>query len=180
MGAIIAAFALIESCIKYNEYADAVLYASTLYEIINHKHDNKIPDNKRQQYIAKGAYYLASAILQFAKAGGIPPEKKQKEGQGAILLARKALEIQIQLYGTEDENVANDMSVLAEALDFFNDNDEVEVLRLYEQSIAIDKRVFGNSSVNVAVRPSWLKRTSRERREHMMRMIGSMSRQCWS
>ena len=34
-GAISAAFALIQSCIQNQQYADAVLYASTLWEIIN-------------------------------------------------------------------------------------------------------------------------------------------------
>ena len=133
------------------EYADAHLYASTLWEIINHKHDNKIPDDQRQRYIAKGAYYLAQAMLRLTKAGGIPPAEKQQTGQEAITLARRALDIHTQMYGTECSATSNDMSVLAEALDFFNDNDEAEVLRLFERSIAIDKRVYGSSTVNVAI-----------------------------
>ena len=151
MGAIDAAFALIQSCMNNNKYADARLYASTLYEIIHHKHDNKIPDDKRQRYIGKGAYHLASATLRLAMSGGIPPEEIQKAGQEAIALARKALEIHTQLYGTEDDKVSNDMSILAEVLDFFNNADELEVLRLFEQSIAIDTRLYGTSSVNVAI-----------------------------
>ena len=152
MGAIDAAFALIQSCMANNEYADAHLYASTLWEIINHKNDNKIPDVQRQRYIAKGAYWLASAILRLAMAEGIPPGEKQNAAQEAIVLARKALEIHTQLYGTEDETVANDLCVLAEALDYFNDDgDDGEVLRVSEQSIAIHTRVYGSSSVNVAV-----------------------------
>ena len=151
VGAIKAAFSLIESCIQNQEFADAHLYASTLYEIINHKHDNKIPDNQRQRYIAEGAYFLATATLRLTKAGGIPPTEKQKTGQEVIALARKALEMFIQLYGTERSATANDMCVLAAALDYFNDDGDDEVLRLFQQSIAIDTRLFGSTSVNVAV-----------------------------
>ena len=120
--AIDAAFALIQSCIQNNKYDDAVLYASTLLEIINHKHDNKIPEKERQSYIAKGAYLLATATLRLAMAGGIPPHEKQKAGQEAIAHARKALEIHTQLYGTEAIEVANVKCVLAELLGYFNDN----------------------------------------------------------
>ena len=150
-GAIRSAFILIESCINNNEYADAVLYASTLWGIINHKHDNKIPDDERQRYIARGAYYLATATLRSAQNGGIPPEEKQKAGQEAIGLARRALEIHTQLHGTESNEVANDMAVLAGALEYFNDYDDEEVLRLYERAKAIHTRVQGSSSANVAV-----------------------------
>ena len=149
-GAVRAAFTLIQSCITNNKYADARLYASTLWEIINHKYDNKIPEDERQPYIAKGAYYLASATLHLAQNVGIPPEEKQKAGQEAIALARRALELHIQLLGTSHAVVANAMSVLAEVLDYFNDDDDEEVLRLYEQSKAIHARAFGSSSVNVA------------------------------
>ena len=62
--ALDAAFALIESCLHNNEFSDAVLYASTLWEIINHKYDNKIPEDERPQYIARGAKYLAQATWQ--------------------------------------------------------------------------------------------------------------------
>ena len=129
--AITAAFALIQSCIDNGDFADAVLYASTLWGIINHKHDNKIPDDRRQEYIAHGAYFLASATLSLAKNGGIPPAEKQKVGQEAIVLLRQALEIHTQLYGADDVNVANDMGELAGVLDYFNDNDDdKEVPRL--------------------------------------------------
>ena len=150
MGAIDAAIALIGSCANNKEYADAVLYASTLYEIINHKHDNKIPEDQRQQYIANGAYLLASATLGLARVGGIPPEEKQKAGQEAIALARRALEIHTQLYGTDNSVVANDMGTLAETLGYFNENEDEESIRLTEQSIATMSRVFGSSSVAVA------------------------------
>ena len=152
MGAIRAAFQLIESCLQNREFADAILYASTLWEIINHKHDNKIPDDQRQRYIADGAYYLALATLKLAKRGGIPQEEKQKAGQEAIALARRALEIHTQLEGSAERVVAaNSMSVLAEALDYFNDDDDEEVLRLLEQAKSIHARVFGSSSLSVAV-----------------------------
>ena len=150
VGAIDAAFFLIQSCMTNKEYEDAHLYASTLYEIINHKHDNKIPEDQRQYYIARGAYCLAKADVRLAKTGGIPPEKMQKTGQEAIALARKALEMHTQLYGTECSATANDMSVLAEALDYFNDAADDEALRLFQQSLSINTRVFGSTSVNVA------------------------------
>ena len=151
VGAIRAALTLIISCLNNNEFVDAHLYASTLNEIINHKHDNKIPDDQRQPYIAKGAYFLALTTLSLAQSGGIPPDEKQKAGQEAITLVRKALEIHTQLHVPESCAVANDMGVLAEALDYFNDDDDEEVLRLYERAKAIHARVFGSSSVNVAV-----------------------------
>ena len=153
MGAIRAAFALIESCLKNNEFYDARLYASTLWEIINHKHDNKIPEDERQPYLANGAYFLALATLRSAMTGGIPLEEKQKAGQEAIALARRALEIHTQLYGPEDDDVASDLLTLADVLLFFNDDDDDdnEVLRLFEQAKAIFARVYGSSSVNVAI-----------------------------
>ena len=155
MGAINSAFALISSSMSNNEFADAVLYASTLWEIINHKHDNKIPEDQRQPFIARGAHFLSLATLRLAMNGGIPPEGKQKAGQEAIALARRALEIHTQLYGTEDDEVANDMCILAEALIYFNDDDDddddEEILRLLEQAKANYAQVFGSSSVNVAV-----------------------------
>ena len=149
MGAIRAAFALIESCIHNKEYEDAMLYASTLWGIINHKHDNKIPDDQRQPFIINGAYYLALATLRLAQHGGIPPEEMQKAGQEAIALARRSLEIHTRLYGAEDSHVVY-MVALAEALDHFNDCDDEEVLRLLAQAKPILARVFGSSSLSVA------------------------------
>ena len=151
IGAILAAFTLIQSCLTNDENEDGKLYASTLYEIINHKHDNKIPEDQRQFFIAQGAYYLALATLRLAKARGIPPKEKQKAGQEAIALARRALEIHTQLEWPEKGTIANAMVVLADALEYFNDCDDEEVLRLFEQAKAIFARVFGSSSVNVAV-----------------------------
>ena len=150
MGAIDAAFVLIHSCIQNNEFADAHLYASTLYEIINHKHDNKIPEDQRQRYIAEGACFLAQAKLRLAMGGNIPPEEKQKAGQEAIALARRALEIHTQLEGTGSENVAIGMGALADVLAYFHDDEDEEILRLFEQSKAIFARLQGCSSLNVA------------------------------
>ena len=86
MGAIDAAFALIQSCLTNKEYDDARLYASTLYEIINHKHDNKIPEDQREWYIAEGAYFLASATVRVADAGGIPDREAESRTSGNCTL----------------------------------------------------------------------------------------------
>ena len=150
VGAIEAAFALIGSCMANKEYVDAKLYASTIFEIINHKHDNKIPEDDRQYYIARGAYFLARATLRLAVDGGIPPDEKQKAKQEAIALARRALEIHTQLHGTEHDDVANDMLVLAESLHAVVDDDD-EALHLFQQAKSIYARTQGSSSVNVAV-----------------------------
>ena len=149
--AIEASFYLIESCIHNQEYEDAELYARTTWETITLSRDSHIPDNRRQWFTAQGAYYLAKAMLCLADHGDIPPEANQTVGQEAIALARRALEIHTQLTGLEHEDVATAMSLLADTLDYFDNVDDVEVLRLYEQSIAIQARVEGSSSVNVAV-----------------------------
>ena len=149
--AINASFDLIESCIHNNEYVDAELYARTTWETITLSRDSHIPDDRRQWFTAQGAYYLAFAMHMLAQDGDIPPEENQTVGQEAIALARRALEIRTQLNGLEHGDVANDMSLLADTLEYFNNVDDDEVLRLYEQSIAIQARVEGSSSVNVAV-----------------------------
>ena len=149
--AINAAFDLIESCIYNKEYEDAEVYARTTWETITLSRDSHIPDNDRQYFIATGAFKLANAMLHLAQNGDIPPEANQVVGQEAIALARRALEICTQEHGLENEHSANAMSLLADALDYFNNVDDVEVLRLYEQSIAIQARVEGSSTANVAV-----------------------------
>ena len=148
--AIEAAFDLIESCLHNEEYEDAELYARTTWETITLSRDSHIPDGERQYFTARGAHYLASAMLNLAQKGDIPPEENQTVGQEALALARRALEINTQLYGTEHAYVANAMSLLARALNYFNNVDDVEVLRLYEQSIAITARVEGRMSANMA------------------------------
>ena len=149
--AIRAAFNLIESCIHNGEYEDAELYARTTWETITLSRDSHIPDNQREWFTAQGAYYLALAMLKLAEHGDIPPEANQTAGQEAIGLARRALEIRTRIHGLEHADVADDMSLLADTLHYFNNVDDDEVLRLYEQSISIQARVEGSLSVNVAV-----------------------------
>ena len=60
------------------------------------------------------------------------------------------MKIHIQLDETESAEVARDMVGLADVLDHFNDVDDDEILRLYEQAIAVFCRVEGSSSYNVA------------------------------
>ena len=149
--AIHASFDLIESCIHNNEYEDAELYARTTWETITLSRDSHIPDNKRQYFTAQGAHYLAWSMFYLAQNGDVPPEANQTVAQEAIGLARRALEIRTQMHGLEHQDVAHDMSLLANALDYFNNVDDDEVLRLHEQSMAITARVEGSMSVNVAV-----------------------------
>ena len=149
--AIEASFHLIESCIHNEEYEDAEVYARTTWETITLSRDSHIPDDERQLFTAKGAYYLAFAMLNLAQNGDIQQKTNLAVGQEVIALARRALEIHTQLYGLEHANVAGVMRVLARALHHFNDVDDVEVLRLFEQSIAITARMEGSMSVNVAV-----------------------------
>ena len=146
-----AAFGLIQSCIHNEEYEDAALYAHTAHEMVVNDNDGIIPSDQRESLLARGSLWLAIATHKLAQAGGIPLEEKQKAGEEAIALARKAMEIHTQLHGTESAEVAGDMTGLADALNYFNDVDDDEVLRLHEQAIAIISRVEGNSSVNVAI-----------------------------
>ena len=146
-----AAFGLIESCIHNGEFEDAALYAHTAHEMVLNDADGIIPSDQRQKLLALGSYWLSVATHSLAAAGGIPPAEKQKAGEKAIALARKALEIHTQLHGTGSAEVASDMTALADALDFFNDVDDDEVLRLHQQANAITRRLGGSSSLNVAV-----------------------------
>ena len=149
--AIRASFDLIQSCIHNKEFFDAALYARTLWETINDKtSNNKIPVDQRQPYISRGASELSRAILRMAQNGGVSAEALQNRGLEAIMLARKALEINTRLYGTESEEVAGDMGILAQILNFFNDVDDDEILRLLKQTIDIYARVNGRLSSNVA------------------------------
>ena len=147
----IAAFALIESCLHNGEFEDAALYAHTAHEMVLKDADGIIPSDQRESLLAFGSSWLSQATLALAQAGGIPPAEKQKAGEEAIALARKALEIDTQLYGTNNPQVAMDTRALASALEYFTDVDDDEILRLYEQSTAISKRLDGKSSLNVAV-----------------------------
>ena len=149
-GSINAAFALILSCLHNGEFEDAEHYARHAMFMINEMTDNFIPADQRSRFLADGSYYLARAIYRLAEAGGISPEEKLKAGEEAIALARQALELRTQVYGTESNQVAGAMLTLADVLDYFNNVDDDEILRLYEQAIAIFSRVQGSSSVNVA------------------------------
>ena len=150
-GSINAALFLIQSCLHNEEYEDAERYARHAMFMINDRTDNLIPVDQRPRFLAKGSYLLSQALFQLARTGSIPPAQQQKAGEEAITLARQALELHIEVRGTESADVAGDMSLLATALGYFNDVDDNEILRLREQSIAIYRRVEGSSSVNVAV-----------------------------
>ena len=149
-GSIKAALQLIQSCLHNGEYEDAEHYARHAMFMINEMTDNFIPVEEQPSFLAHASYFLAVAIFNLAKAGGIPPAEKQKAGEEAIALAREALELHTQLFGSESAQISNDMDILAQALDFFNNVDDDEILRLYEQAIAILRRVEGGSSPNVA------------------------------
>ena len=149
-GSLNAALTLIESCIHNKNYEDAERYARHAMFMINEMTDNFIPSDQQPKFLADVSYYLAVAIMQLAKAGGIPLEEKQKVGEEAITLARQALKIHFQVCGTESSAVACDMGALADALDYFSNVDDDEILRLHEQAITIYCRVEGSSSVNVA------------------------------
>ena len=149
-GSIYAALQLIQSCIHNEEYEDAEHYARHAMFMINDMADNFIPAGLRPSFLADGSHYLALAIYHLAMAGGIPPEQKQKAGEEAIELARQALELHTQLHGAESTLVAGDMMALAGILRHFKDVNDNEVIRLFEQAIAIFSRVEGSSSVNVA------------------------------
>ena len=151
-GTITASFRLIKSCINNEKYEDAENYARNTYFMITEMMDNFIPSNQRPEFLADGSNHLALAVYRLAKAGGIPPEGKQRAGEEAVPLARKALELHIQLKGTESADAAMAMGGLANILGYFNDVDDDEVLRLHEQAIAIYRLVEGSSSANVATR----------------------------
>ena len=155
-GSMKAALGLIQSCMHNGEYEDAEFYAREAYFMIAEMTDNFIPADERQRFLADISYLLATAIHGLAEAGGIPPTEKQKAGEEAIALARKALELYTQLHGTENGSVASAMNTVADVLNYFNNVDDDEVLRLYEQAIAVYRRVEGSSSVNIAVGESKL------------------------
>ena len=150
-GSMTAALAFIESCIHNKEFEDAERYARHAYFMIAEMTDNFIPSDQYPQFLADVSFELARAIHRLAKANGIPPAEKQKAGEEAIALARKALEIHTQLHGREHNKVAADLLTLAEILAYFNNSDDDDIPLLYQESIAIYRRVEENSSVNVGV-----------------------------
>ena len=169
--AIHAGFAVIESCMHNKEYFDAVLYARTTWETITLSRDSHIPDNQRDEFTAHGAHYLAKALYAFAQDGGMPAEEKQEAGREAITLARRALVIHTHLHGLESRLVANDIQLLSSVLDYFNDVDDEEPIRLQEQARAIFVRVQGSLSVNVAVCEKMLGKAYSRRAERCRTML---------
>ena len=146
-GSMRAALALIQSCLHNEEFEDAERYARHAYFMIAEMTDNFIPVDQQPRFLAEISYWLARAIHRLVESGGIPPQEKRKAGEEAIELARKALEMRTQLYGTESAKVAKAMGALADVLDYFNNVDDDEFLRLLEQSIAIHRRVEGNLAI---------------------------------
>ena len=150
-GMLFAAFPLIDGLINNEDYEQAHLIANTAYEMIINDTDIIIPDGLRQDFLAQGSKLLGFATFRLAVSGGIPSGEKQKAGEEAIALIRKGLEIHTQLHGTESDEVAGDLSSLADVLAFFNGVDDDEILRLYEQSNDITARVEGRLSFNMAI-----------------------------
>ena len=138
-----AALALIDCCLHNKEFEDSEHYARHAMFMINDMNDNFIPSDQRSEFLARGSYYLSQAIQGLAKIGGIATEEKRKAGEEAITLARQALKIHTQLHGIESADAACDMSALADALEYFNNVDDDEVLRLYERAIENYRRVGG-------------------------------------
>ena len=149
--AIAASFSLIESSMHNREFFDAALYARTLWETITLSRDSHIPDHLREDFTARGASELARATLALAQSGGMPAEEQREAGREAIMLARRALEIDTRLHGAESYQVADDQLALGSVLNYFNDVDDDEAIRLYEQAKSIFVRSQGSESPNVAV-----------------------------
>ena len=145
-----AALALVQSCLHNGEHEDAEHYARHAMFMINDMTDNFIPSDQLPRFLADASCYLARAIFESARAGGIPPGEKQKAGEEATELARQALKIHTQLHGTECSSVAAVMNALTDVLDYFNNVDDDEILRLLEQAVVVFSRVEGNLSYNVA------------------------------
>ena len=146
---LVAGIALIESLVNNKEYAEAEMIARTAFEMINDKNDDFIPTKERQQFIAEGSKWLGDTIYRLAENGGIAPNEMQKAKEEAIMLARQALEIYTRMDRTS-ERVAESMTALADILGYFNDVDDDEVTRLYEQANVLFARHQGSSSYNVA------------------------------
>ena len=146
-----AAFGLIESCLHNGEYEDAEHYARHAYFMIAEMTDSFIPSDEQPWFLAEVSYYLSQAIVALEQAGGIPSEGKQKAGEEEIKFARQALKLFTQLLGIESAKVAMSKGAIAEALDHFNDFDDDEVPRLYEQASSFYRRLEGSSSLNLAV-----------------------------
>ena len=175
-GSLIAAFALIQSCLLNHEYEDAEHYARHAMFMINEMTDNFIPPERRSQFLADGSYFLARAIHELAvRAGGNKPEDEQKAGEEAIALARQALKLRTQLYGKESNQVAAAMVTLADVLDYSNDVDNDEVPRFYEQAIEKISPLEGALSPNIASCEN-KQRTSYQRRARRAQAANDLER----
>ena len=115
-----------------------------------HPMTNNIPENLQLLFLASAAHLFALSTLELAETGGIPPEEHQKAGEEAIVLARKAMEIEVQRTGTESRQAANAMGALGRVLVYFNDVNDEEAIGLYERATTIFSRVYGSTSANVA------------------------------
>ena len=157
-GSMKAALQLIHSCIHNEKFEDAEFYSREAYFMINDMADNFIPADERPSFLAEVSSCLAQSITKkLAEVKDIPLEEKKKAGEEAITLARKALEIRIQLRGATTGKYANSqvaymMGALADTLDYFNNVDDDEPIRLKEQAIAIYSQADGSSSINVGSR----------------------------
>ena len=174
--AINASFALVHSCIENKKYFDAALYARTTWETITLSRDSHIPDNLREEFTARGASALSRALWRLAEYGDMPAEEKPGTGVEAIMLARRSLEIFTQLHGNEDGNVATSIELLACVLEFFNSVDDDEIIPLREQAIAINTRVLGCLSFNVAMCESNLGNTYKQRTMRAERIGNDLDR----
>ena len=138
---ITPAFSLLECLRNSNTLQDlreAELLARTIWETLNSSSYEDKDSFLRAWRLAEGSRCLAQAIFELALKGGIPPEKKQKAGEEAIVLARRASE-----YRQEGEvpEVAYNMDLLADILSYFNGNyNKEEITRLREQSKVILSR----------------------------------------
>ena len=82
---------------------------------------------------------------------GVLPRTLAENGhEKAIALIRKALEIETELFGANSIEVIENKGTLARVLDYFNDVDDDEAIRLYEQVISVYSRLDGSSSASVA------------------------------
>ena len=145
-GTIYAATGLMKSCMSNKEYEDAERYGRHAYFLIT----EIVPSEQQPKLLAEVSCWLARAIVQSSKAVGIPPEDKQQAGEEVIMHARQALKLHTRLSGKHSSEVGGSMLVLADALDYFHDFNDNEVLRLLEQSMSIYRRAEGRSSPEVA------------------------------
>ena len=72
--------------------------------MINDMADSFIPSDKRPESLAE-AYYLATVIIRFAQAGGIPRKQKKKAVDDAIASACQGLKLRTLLLGAESAGV---------------------------------------------------------------------------